>query len=445
MATGVSKTKWQTSIEATAPVLNSGINLTYADKAAECEILETEPSQLARAWSANLCASNSLYFGDNLPILAALLQRADLRGKVKLIYIDPPYATNSVFQSRAQNDAYQDLLTGASYVEFLRKRLVLLRELLAEDGSIYVHLDDKMAHYIKVVMDEVFGASNFRNWITRRKCSHKNYTKKTYGNISDYILFYTKSDAYTWNRPIEEWTTERAKKEYPCIEPETGRRYKKVPIHAPGTRNGETGKIWRGMLPPPGKHWQYTPQTLEEMDARGEIYWSPTGNPRRIVYLEDSEGVAVQDIWQDFRDMRNQNVVSTGYPTEKNPEMLERVINASSHSGDLVLDCFCGSGSTLAAAQQLGRRWIGIDSSAEAIATVLKRFLQGVERMGDYTQSNEQAETPFSEGSMRLDLFEAGSVSDKEPPALSAPNFDLYTEPANSEMVNGLVKRITTL
>ena len=364
-----------------------------------------------------------------------------MRGKVKLIYIDPPYATNSVFQSRTQNDAYQDLLTGASYVEFLRKRLVLLRELLAEDGSIYVHLDDKMAHYIKVVMDEVFGVQNFRNWITRRKCSHKNYTRKTYGNISDYILFYTKSDAYTWNRPIEEWTPERAKKEYPCIDPNSGRRYKKVPIHAPGTRNGETGKMWRGMLPPPGKHWQYTPQTLEAMDARGEIYWSPTGNPRRIVYLEDSEGVAVQDIWQDFRDTRNQNVLSTGYPTEKNPEMLAQIINASSNPGDLVLDCFCGSGATLATAEQHGRRWIGIDNSEEAITTVLKRFLQGVERMGDYVNGDKQAETPSSADSMRLDLFETGLPPSEKLPALSVPNFDLYTEPTHVEMMSALVKQ----
>ena len=219
MATGVSKTKWQASGETTTPVFSSGISLTYADKADEGKILETDPATLSRVWSAKPCASNSLYFGDNLPVLAALLKQKELRGKVKLIYIDPPYATNSVFQSRTQNDAYQDLLTGASYVEFLRKRLVLLRELLAEEGSIYVHLDDKMAHYIKVAMDEVFGVQNFRNWITRRKCSHKNYTKKTYGNISDYILFYTKSDAYTWNRPIEEWTPERAKKRIPLRRP----------------------------------------------------------------------------------------------------------------------------------------------------------------------------------------------------------------------------------
>ncbi len=109
------------------------------------------------------------------------------------------------------------------------------------------------------------------------------------------------------------------------------------------------------MLPPPGKHWQFTPQTLEEMDARGEIYWSPTGNPRRKVYLDESVGVTVQDIWLDFKDAHNQNVRITGYPTEKNPDLLALIVRASSHAGDIVLDCFSGSGTTLDAASQLGR------------------------------------------------------------------------------------------
>src|SRR5207237_10682055 len=137
---------------------------------------------------------NKLYYGDNLPILASLLH--DYRERVRLIYIDPPYATKSVFQSRSQNDAYADLLASAHYIEFIRERMILLRELLANDGSIYVHLDENMAFHIKVIMDEVFGTKNFRNWITRKKCNPKNYTRKTYGDVSDYILFYTKSDYY---------------------------------------------------------------------------------------------------------------------------------------------------------------------------------------------------------------------------------------------------------
>ena len=142
------------------------------------------------------------------------------------------------------------------------------------------------------------------------------------------------------------------------------------------------------MNPPPGKHWQYLPKTLDEMDARGEIYWSPTGNPRRKIYLDKTDGVPVQDIWLDFKDAHNQNIEITGYPTEKNPELLSRIIKASSNPGDLVLDCFSGSGTTLTVASRLGRRWIGVDNSAEAIATTLKRFTIGTERMGDFVSNS---------------------------------------------------------
>ena len=191
------------------------ITLSYEGKQSESSILATPPAILKRNDKEGVKGHsfNRLYFGENLSVLAALLNDPAVRGKVRLIYIDPPYATKSVFQSRQQADAYSDLLEGAHYIEFLRARLILLRELLADDGSIYVHLDDNMAFHAKAVMDEVFGASNFRNWITRKKCNPKNYTRKTFGNVSDYILFYTKSDEYVWNRPVEAWTELRADKE----------------------------------------------------------------------------------------------------------------------------------------------------------------------------------------------------------------------------------------
>jgi adenine-specific DNA-methyltransferase len=341
-----------------------------------------EPAQAKVLWHppglvGDARPPNHLYFGDNLPVLAALLDDPDVRGQVRLVYIDPPFSTRMVYQSRALADAYSDLLCGGSYVEFLRERLILLRELLANDGSIYVHLDGNMVFHIKVIMDEVFGSSNFRNCITRKKCNPKNYTRRAYGNVCDFILFYSKSDSYVWNRPREQWTLERAEKEYTYVEQATGRRYKKVPVHAPGVRNGETGRTWRGMAPPPGKHWQYTPSTLDEMDRRGEVYWSPTGNPRRKIYLDESDGVQIQDLWLDCRDAHNQNIRVTGYPTEKNLQVLHRITKASSNPGDLVIDCFEGAGTTLVAASQLQRRWIGIDSSPQAIATTLRRFAVG--------------------------------------------------------------------
>ena len=389
------------------------ITLSYEGKQSESSILATPPAILKRNDKEGVKGHsfNRLYFGENLSVLAALLNDPAVRGKVRLIYIDPPYATKSVFQSRQQADAYSDLLEGAHYIEFLRARLILLRELLADDGSIYVHLDDNMAFHAKAVMDEVFGASNFRNWITRKKCNPKNYTRKTFGNVSDYILFYTKSDEYVWNRPVEAWTELRADKEYQYTEAETGRRYKKVPVHAPGMRNGETGQPWRGKMPPPGKHWQYRPSTLDEMDARGEIYWSLTGNPRRKVYLDESEGVPVQDLWLDFRDAHNQNIQITGYPTEKNPLLLQQIIQASSTAGDLVLDCFAGSGTTLEGAHKLSRHWIGIDNSPEALRVILQRFASGLKPMGDFVAKSKDADNEMDLFGMTKDENAAANVS----------------------------------
>lgn len=389
MATGISKTKWNGNLVASQYGNSLDIELLYEGKKTENEIIEVMPADVRLIWQEG-SQLNRLYYGDNLPILSLLLADKEIKGNIKLVYIDPPFSTGSVFQSRSQTDAYQDLLSGSHYIEFLRQRLILLRELLADDGSIYVHLDDNMVFYVKIIMDEIFGKNNFRNWITRKKCNPKNYTRKVYGNISDYIIFYTKSGNYIWNRPVDDWTSERAEKEYTYIEKETGRRYKKVPIHAPGVRHGETGQPWRGMNPPPGKHWQFTPKTLDEMDTRGEIYWSPNGNPRRIIYLDQSEGIQVQDMWLEYKDAHNQMVKISGYPTEKNPNLLKRIIETSSNPGDFVLDCFSGSGTTLAVASEFKRRWVGIDNSNEAILTTLRRFSTGLQRMGDFVKANEK-------------------------------------------------------
>lgn len=430
MATGETKTKWKGNGHDSNPSLTKSekpfdITLSYPDKRAEKDILSTVPAEIVTVWNGvDLNENhNHLYYGNNLSILAALRNNPAVQGQVKLIYIDPPFATNSIFKSRSQNDAYSDLLVGSHYLEFMRERLIFLRELLADDGSIYLHIDNKMAFHIKIILDEIFGTKNFRNCITRRKSNPKNYTRKNYGNIADYIFFYTKSDEYLWNRSLESWTEKRSEKEYTYIEPDTGRRFKKVPIHAPGVRNGETGKPWRGMLPPPGKHWQYLPSTLDEMDTRGEIFWSSNGNPRRKIYLDDSQGIPVQDIWWDMKDAHNQNIKITGYPTEKNPDLLARIINASSNPGDLVLDCFSGSGTTLSVASDLDRRWIGIDNSPEAITATLKRFAKGIEPMGDFVVKKEQSlakqlplNLKISENNVRISdfVFYASQPQQKE-------------------------------
>ncbi|MEA5577131.1 site-specific DNA-methyltransferase [Anabaena sp. UHCC 0451] len=362
----------------------TSFRIEYEGKTPIEDIFKIQPAKLNHVISVDREPRNKLIYGDNLNVLITLLNDENVNRKVNLAYIDPPYATGSSFESRSRNHAYHDHMGGAEYLEFLRQRLILIRELLSETGSIYVHLDENMAFAVKIIMDEIFGVKNFRNWITRKKCNPKNYTRKQYGNISDYILFYTKTDNCVWNQPFENWTEEAIKKEYQYVEEETGRLYKKVPIHAPGVRKGATGQPWKGMLPPPGKHWQYTPETLDEMDARGDIYWSANGNPRRKVYLDNSQGISIQDIWLDFKDAHNQNIKITGYPTEKNAALMKRIIMASSNPEDVVLDAFAGSGTTLAVAEELGRKWIGIDNSPLSIDTIIKRLVNGSEAMGDF-------------------------------------------------------------
>lgn len=370
------------------------IFISYEGKFDENEIKEKSYNQYIPRFEVNGQGENQFYFGDNLDVLLYLRSRKDILGKIKLVYIDPPFATESNFVNRNQKHAYSDEMTGGAFVEFLRERIVLIRELLADDGSIYLHLDGKMAFVMKLVMDEIFGEKNFRAFITRRKCSTKNYTKNTYGNVSDYIMFYSKSDSYVWNRPYEEWIDEKMLEQYPCVDEKTGRRYKKVPVHAPGVRNGETGKEWHGMMPPKGKHWQFTPEKLDELDAAGEIYWSPTGNPRRKVFFDSSKGIPVQDIWLTYRDSINQAHKTTGYPTEKSLDMLKMIVEASSNEGDLVMDCFAGSGTTLAAAFEKNRTWIGVDNSVESYKAITKRFTEGLEMHGDYIQ-REYEQTSF--------------------------------------------------
>ncbi len=443
MATGVQKTKWNGDIIIAEPTdtfttAAPDAELCYAGKLAEADVLAIPPASV-KVVQHGSSTQNRLYFGDNLPLLRDLLEDETVRGQVRLVYIDPPFATNKVYKSRQQADAYSDVLRGAHYLEFLRRRLILLRELLAEDGSIYVHLDQHMVFPVKLIMDEVFGSGNFQNLLTRQKCNPKNYTRKTYGNIADHLLYYTKSDQAVWHRPYIPWTEKRAAAEYAYTEKETGRRYKKVPLHAPGTRNGATGQPWRGMPPPPGKHWQYTPDKLEELAARGEIYWSPTGNPRRKVYLDQSKGIPVQDIWLDVKDAHNQMIKITGYPTEKNPDLLARIIRASSTEGDLVLDCFAGSGTTLAVAARLHRRWIGIDNSSQAIKTILARFAHGLERMGDFVNgAAPPPDTPTLFDFAASPHAPAPPIAEKPHPTIT--NFTLYAVSAYAESLKKVLR-----
>jgi len=355
---------------------SNGMIITYNNKKPEEYILtQTLKADLKTISGKN--ARNKLIHGDNLSVLKTLLN--EYGGKVDLIYIDPPFATNGHFRisgdrantisSGIDDDiAYSDTLIGADFLEFLRERLIFLRELLSEKGSIYLHIDYKIGHYVKLIMDEVFGRKNFRNDITRVKCNPKNFHRKAYGNIKDLILFYSKSENPTWNDPRVQYTEEDEARLFKKIDKDN-RQYTTIPLHAPGeTSNGNTGKEWRGIKPPKGRHWRSDPALLEEWDKEGFIEWSVKGVPRKKIYLDEKNGKKMQDIWE-FKDPQYPN-----YPTEKSLDLLKLILTASSNEGDLVLDCFCGSGTALVAAQELNRRWIGVDQSDQAIKTVKKRL-----------------------------------------------------------------------
>lgn len=397
MATGITKREQHSQDAYTAseffreplplPGNGAGVELIYPNKASEDEIVRAIPRRfLMLTGDAALETSirtGSFILDDNYFVLNQLLSDGK---KVTLFYLDPPYGTGFDFQSRDLQHAYKDSMGQAAYLEFMRRRLVLMREAMADDGSIYLHIGHQMLGHLKILMDEIFGADNFRNLITRRKCSSKNFTKKQYANINDYILFYSKGRTYKWNQPGVEPEQAWIEKEYPKFDT-MGRRYKLVPIHAPGTRQGETGQPWRGMMPPPGKHWQYAPSKLEELDRQGDIHWSRNGNPRRKVYWSADRKTSLTDYWDQFRDAHHQSIQITGYPTEKNLSMLKMLVGASSDPGDLVMDPFCGSGTTLHAARDLGREFIGVDASFAAARATLSRMRHGLKPMGDYVKT----------------------------------------------------------
>lgn len=321
----------------------------------------------------------ALIHGDNLDILERLGH--DLVGAVDLIYIDPPFATSNEFRvgesagstMSAPKDwglAYSDTFTLDGYLDFLKPRIIAARDTLSDLGSFYIHTDVKIGHYVKVLMDEIFGRQNFRNEITRIKCNPKNFERRGFGNIKDTILFYTKGRDYIWNEPRVEPDIDAVMARYNKVAPD-GRRYTTTPLHAPGeTTNGATGEPWRGKLPPSGRHWRYPPSVLEQLDHDGLIEWSSTGNPRKIIFAEDAitSGVKMQDVWT-FKDPQR-----ASYPTEKNIELLEIIVGASSNPDSVVLDFFCGSGTTLAAAHNHGRNFIGIDQSDTAIRVCTRRM-----------------------------------------------------------------------
>lgn len=317
--------------------------------------------------------NNILIKGNNIEGLKYLLETKGLRNSIDLVYIDPPFSTNNNFtitngrastisNSKKGAIAYSDKLQGLDFLNFLEERLILIKELLSDKGSIYLHIDYKIGHYVKILMDNVFGIDNFRSDISRIKCNPKNFERIGYGNVKDMILFYSKGVKPIWNEPLIEYTLADLERLYPKKD-KNGNRYTTVPLHAPGET--ATSKLFKGLSAPIGRHWRTDIETMEQWDSNGLIEWSSKGNPRKKIYSNDRKGKRAQDVWLDYKDP-----TYPVYPTEKNLDLLNLIVSTSSNIDSIVLDCFCGSGTTLKSADINGRNWIGIDESELAIEQV---------------------------------------------------------------------------
>jgi adenine-specific DNA-methyltransferase len=339
---------------------------------------------------------NKLIWGENKYVMASLLQGdpsielEPLAGKIDLIYIDPPFATGQDFSYRArvgdeewlkqasiiEETAYRDTWGTwprlDSYLQVMYERLVLMKDLLSDTGSIYVHLDWHVGHYLKLLMDDIFDRDNFRNEIVwRRHYSHNDGNR--YGCIHDIILWFSKSENYVWNRVFLPYEDEYIERNYQ-VDEITGRRYRSVSMNAAG--QGEPRYFGDRLLaPPPGTHWRWSQDRINQALQDGIIYFTSSGVPRYKQFLEDVEGLPVQDTWIDFYGISSQSGERRGFETQKPEALLERIIKASSDEGDLVADFFCGSGTTQAVAEKLGRHWIGCDLSRFAIQVTRKRLL----------------------------------------------------------------------
>ena len=331
------------------PNLQEEYELTYAGKMRREDILAGEdgtlpvPLQLERVFNGKEHPAfedgwkNMIVFGDNLQFLKTINENKDplikdkVKGKVKLIYIDPPFATQDEFQNKDGAKAYSDKKKGSEFLEFIRRRLILAKEILSDDGSIYVHLDEKMADYIKAIMDEIFGKNNYRRqiiWFTKTSSGYKTKAENWIRG-HDVILYYTKSLNFIFNKQfILDY-----KKEYL-------NRFKKV---------DENGRRYR--------------------DDR-------SGGARQ--YLDELKGIALNDVWDDIMSFQQAATSSeiTSYPTQKPEELLSRIIKASTNEGDLIMDFFGGSGTSMAVAEKLGRRWITCDLGKLSYLTMQKRLLQ---------------------------------------------------------------------
>ena len=355
------------------------------DTEAQMSLFDKRGRQL-KGWT------NKLIWGDNKLILSSLKngplrEEIEDQGGLKLIYIDPPFDVGADFSmdieiggdtftkkpNILEEIAYRDTWgKGAdSFIAMIYERLVLMRDLLAEDGSIYVHIGPFISSHMKLALDEVFGRDRAISEIVwKRQQAHSDST--TYANLHEMILLYSKTSAFIFNTQYVPYTEKHIKENY-RYEDESG-RFALGQLKAPGNR-GPRFK-WKGIE----KYWRYTKENMQKLDAENRLYYSKSGVPWKKLYLDEMPGIVAGSIWTDINPIHAQDSKERlDYPTQKPEALLERIIKASSNEGDLVADFFCGSGTAAAVAEKLGRKWIVSDLGKFAIHTTRKRMI-GVQR-----------------------------------------------------------------
>ena len=343
---------------------------------------------------------NRLVYGDNLLAMQALLAGDEatglpsLRGKVDLIYIDPPFDSKADYRTKItlpryeishqptiiEQFAYADTWKDGtiSYLKMIYPRLAMMREMLSDKGSIYVHIDWHVGAYVKVLLDDIFGKENFRSEITWKRTGGHHLASKGYDVVTDTILFYSKSSIYTYNQEYEALSIEELDEKFPHIEAETGRRYnhEKLEKSSNSSSAGEE-RLIQGKKIISNIGWVWTQETFNERLAKNPylIFWTSTGRPRYKNYADEYEGRKIGNLWNDIQPIASQAKERLDYATQKPEALLERIIKASSNEGDLVCDFFGGSGTTAAVAERLGRRWITTDIGKPATLVMRKRFI----------------------------------------------------------------------
>ena len=316
-----------------------------------------------------------LYRQDNLEKLSELPSAS-----IDLIYLDPPFFSNRLYEviwgDEAEVRSFEDRWEGGiqHYIGWMRGRVTEMHRVLRPTGSLYLHCDPKASHYLKVMLDEVFGIANFRSEITWVRTTTHNDAKRWSPN-ADIILYYGKSGTVTWNPVHAAHTPAYLASKYRHVD-STGRRYRLDNITSPNPRPNLTYE-WKGHAPPPNG-WRYSLETMAKLDEQGRIWYpaSKLKRPQLKRYLDEQAGSVVGNVWTDISPINSQAAERLGYPTQKPESLLERILRASSNPGDVVLDPFCGCGTTIAVADRLDRRWLGVDISPTAIEIMRRRLLK---------------------------------------------------------------------